>query len=577
VDAGVVVKRSLAAVFGLVAAVAVAGAGAGGCSAVLGLDDLHDRGGDGGSDASPTTDDAVGATTASKLDLLLVVDDSAAMADKAEFLAQSIGTLLTSASTLVDDIHVGVITSSLGAMGGDICGDTATSNRRAHLSRVSPQGAVVPGTDGGFLKTDNARRDLSSLVAGTALLVRGVGEQGCALEAQLESAYRFLVQPDPWSSIVVRNGIAELDGIDDELLNQRQLFLRPDSLVVVLMLTDEDDSAVDPRSFAGRGWSFENSTFPGSTTYRADGLSTTAPRATRACDASPGAPACVSCGCKSSDEACQAAKSDPSCAKTGGFYGPAEDSLNVRFSNMKRRFGVDPQFPIARYVDGFTKARVPDRTGEHSIVDGEVSGYTATRNCSNPLFAGSLPGRGGDTCALPPGVRGKELVVFALIGGVPPPLVANDPPDWTAILGADPEAYDLTGIDAHMLQSVSPREGLPTEGVDMPSDPVHGFDWYTQGNDLQYACTFPLSAARICSASDPACDCAGPTRPPLCSVSGEIRRQSRGKAYPTPRELRVVKGLGDRGLAASICPTGSGYASAVKRLAALITPKLVKP
>jgi hypothetical protein len=41
------------------------------------------------------------------------------------------------------------------------------------------------------------------------------------------------------------------------------------------------------------------------------------------------------------------------------------------------------------------------------------------------------------------------------------------------------------------------------------------------------------------------------TNPPLCQ---DADTQNRAKAYPTPRELQVVRALGDQGIAASICP-----------------------
>ena len=74
----------------------------------------------------PPTSDAVGATTASKVDILLVVDNSASMEDKAKVLSTSVGTLLRKV-VAAGDVHVGVISSSLGTMGGDVCPNTGRS------------------------------------------------------------------------------------------------------------------------------------------------------------------------------------------------------------------------------------------------------------------------------------------------------------------------------------------------------------------------------------------------------------------------------------------------------------------
>lgn len=545
-------------------------------------------------DGGPTPDggpkpkdnpDAVGATVSSKVDVLLVVDNSASMGDKAKLLAGSVGALLRKVAA-AGDVHVGVITSSLGAMGGNICANSGAQASLAHLSTNGPGGTPVAAAGSGFLSYGaGGTTDIDAFVADAAALVGGVGEGGCGLEAQLESTYRFLVQPDPWASIDVGNtNQAQYVGVDDTVLAQRKAFLRPDSLVVVVMLTDEDDSSADPRSIGGQGWSFMANQFPGSPVFRADGKTTTAPRATSACASNPGSPDCTSCGfaatCNPQDAACQKIKNDPECAKNGGYYGPTEEQLNVRFHRMKERYGIDPQFPISRYVTGFTKQRVPNRDGEHTVAGTTVSPYLDDANCTNPLFAASLPSKQGDElCNLPMGPRGKELVVFAVIGGVPETLAGANP-DWTKILGKDPAAYDYSGQDPHMIPSLGARSGLPsptsTRG-DNGTDPIHGREWDTGGNDLQFACTFALPATRACTAQDTSCDCADTTHnPPLCGAT--LGEQTRGKAYPTTRELRVVKELGDRGIAGSICPTNAalGFDGTMSTLADRLAPRLKK-
>jgi hypothetical protein len=532
--------------------------------------------------------DAVGATTSSKVDLLLVVDNSASMGDKAKVLSTSIGTLLRKVVT-AGDVHVGVISSSLGAMGGDVCQDSGKSNGFSHLSTTGPGDAPVAGAAKGFLSyAPGGSVTVDGLVADAEALVSGIGETGCGLEAQLESAYRFLVQPDPWQSVTLTNGQAQYQGVDATLLAQRKAFLRPDSLVVVVMLTDEDDSSADPRAVGGQGWAFAANQFPGSSSFRADGKTTTGPRATSACATNPASADCTSCAfaatCNSSLPECQKIKADPECQKNGGYYGPTEDQLNVRFHRMKERYGIDPQFPLSRYSDGFTKQRAASRDGEHvqtARPNGgfEIGPYLGNANCTNPLFAASLPGSAGDEiCNLPQGPRGKELVVFAVIGGVPEGLTGASP-DWTKILGTDPAAYNYSGIDPHMIQSTKPRPGLPAPSAtrgDNGTDPIHGREFDTGDDDLQFACTFALPAARTCTAANPSCDCAGSKNPPLCSTL--IGEQLRGKAYPTIRQLRVAQALGDRGIAGSICPTNAtlGYVSTMNTLADRLAPR-IKP
>lgn len=561
--------------------------------------------GDAGDDPGPAP-----LTSSSKIDVLFVVDDSASMADKAGLLADSLGTLLRRLATpsCVDaqgrvvgvsaggacasgalefapiaDAHVGVITSSLGSMGGDVCPNGGNFNRLAHLQTSGPGGAPVASAARGFLSYGaGGTADVDALVADAQALVRGVGEAGCGFEAQLEAAYRFLVQPDPWKTVSLdTRGLADLVDVDVELLQQRAAFLRPDSLVAVVMISDEDDSAVDPRALGGQGWAFEANRFPGSPIFRADSTTTTAPRGTSACAQSPGSPDCTSCAlaavCDTASAACQKIGSDPTCVSKGTYLGAAEDPLNVRFHRMKERYGIDPQFPLSRYTDGFTNAKVPSRDGEHTVQGGVVGPYVGAATCRNPLFAATLPSaRGEELCDRPRGARPADFVFFTFIGGVPGALLERGP-SWKAILGASPETYDFSGIDPHMIASTTPRPGLSapssTRG-DNGVDPMSGREWDTGGEDLQYACTFALPAPRTCASNAPSCDCGGARNPPLCGAT--LGAQVRGKAYPTTRELRVAKGLGERAVVGSICAPDAtvAYRPIMNALVDRLAPKI---
>jgi len=560
-----------------------------------GIDAGTGDGGEGTNDAGPPEDVDVPLVPASKIDLLLVVDNSASMGDKAARLSESVGTLIKAVGYL-GDLHIGVLPSSLGSMGGDVCPNEGDFNLQAHLktSGAAPNGVLA--YSGG---------DTTQVIADTQALVASVGQTGCGLEAQLESAYRFLVQPDPWTQVKLdANNQADLGApneVDATVLSQRKTFLRPDSALVVIMLTDEDDSSADPLAVGGQGWAFMARSFPGSKVFRGDPRNgTTAPRGTSACtDTSkgPGHPDCTSCGfaslCNAADPACQKIKDDPNCKELGsppragdsnegyaGYYGPTDDNLNVRFQRMKERYGIDPQYPIARYVTGFTNSRVPSRATEHAVKTAangrrEIGPYVNDPTCTNPIFAKDLPSAPGDElCSLERGTRSRELVLFAIIGGVPEKHTGASP-NWNAIVGANPDAYDFTGMDDHMRQSTVPRGTLAgpsdTRG-DNGTDPVHGREWNTNKDDLQFACTFQLSTLRNCTAQDPSCDCALAERnPPLCSAT--LGEQTRGKAYPTHRPLRVARALGERGIVGSIC-AASGYADTMSLIATRLAPKL---
>jgi hypothetical protein len=525
----------------------------------------------------------------------------------------------------VHDLHIGIVTSALGGGGSpDICvpaqNDPTHQDDKGHLinrtkpaTQGGPEGVVnnakpLDGSGGNFLawlpasnplnagKTDpNVTKyndgQQSQLNTDFTALVTGVQEHGCGLEAQLESWYRFLVQPDPYNAIVLGSGgvpQAQLQDVDATLLKMRHDFLRPDSLVAVIQLTDEEDSWSDPLWGGGYGWTTRTQNFPGGP---GGGVG---PRGTSECDApvdvnnvggtGPNNPDCQSCAFTGNKPGGGSIASDPNCTSCAGgasgcqngWYTSQQDGVNVRYTDdMKRRYGLNPQWNIQRYVDGLRLPKVPDRDNE--VHDLTAYGNT-NRNCTNPLYAQNLPD-GSDTshdtlCNLSPGSRTPDLVFYAIIGGVPNSLLYNSqgnfklnlgPDDWTKILGKDPSTYQLDGIDPHMIESVTARSGLQAPGgsYTLGTDPDNGREWNTltssAGIDMQYACTFQLPSAKDCTLPQyqGACDCTGNATstadgPPLCDTANR-NLQTRGKAYPTIRELRVAKGLGSQAVVASLC------------------------
>jgi hypothetical protein len=453
-------------------------------------------------------------------------------------------------------------------------------------------------------------------------LIIGAHFYGCGIESQLESWYRFLVQPDPYLSIAI-DSQAEWSAVDATIIQQRHDFLRPDSLVAIIDLSDENDSEIDVRSFGGQGYKFMDETFQ-------------PPRGTSACESGPGDPECTSCaygGATTSDPNCMMgpyiATNDP------GFY------INVRHVHMQQKYGIVPQFPLGRYVLGLTSPKVPDRTTEYpsgaNCYQGGIGNPacgvttnidTSKLNCTNPLFAATLP----DGSELTPaalcnsagagGQRTPGLIFYAHIGGVPHQLLLSkpgdetglcptgsnpadcpqkdtlDPSDWVNILGqgwnspptngtTNPNQYNYTGIDPHMVEGFGPRPGLVTLSTGPKpkgggSDPINGGEWVTNTTspshvlpvDREYACIFPLPAARDCSnlmdyATQEQCDCSIPGLPldavpsvcglkdpssPYAMGTNDYTTQYYAKAYPTIRELQLAELLGPQGVVSSLCP-----------------------
>jgi hypothetical protein len=604
-----------------------------------------------------------------KLDILFSIDNSASMGDKQAYLTQAIPDLINRLITpncvnantqavdgpsvldntgtascskylsgdpasqpefpAVHDMHIGIVSSSLGPRLGDQspsdgsggeCLPTATitlngttlnnhNDDQAHLLTRSsdPTLAVtappteVPLADGatcggntncptpgpvgsGFLawfpnNAANTGKDAGAGVftetSGTQLitdfsdLIAGVHEYGCGIESQLESWYRFLIQPDPYASLKLNANKAQWVGVDTTIIQERHDFLRPDSLVAVIVLTDENDSEIDVRSIGGQGYLFMSTKF-----YP--------PHGTSQCANNPADPGCTSCQLLSNPS------SDPACGTSAAptNYNSPTDwgyDLNLRHVHMQAKYGLNPQFPVTRYVNGLQSQTIPDRLGEYPVDSSgnQSANYVGNQDCTNPLFAASLPTAAqlsanvttNETTAdantlcntitvngqQKPNLgtaRSKNLIFYAIIGGVPWQLLHFDPnsdansqlsqQDWVRILGTDPDHYNYAGIDPHMVENYQPRQGSsapsfqtasllpayplpglcasggttcgtsaaetapqPPGSVTSPgtlADPYNGSEWITNVGphkdlnvDREYACIFKLQTARDCS------------------------------------------------------------------------------
>lgn len=581
-----------------------------------------------------------------KIDLLLMIDNSRSMADKQQILAAAVPDLVKGLvnpkcvdadkpedATLwefpasptdkctegkkrdfnpVLNIHIAIITSSIGGHGSDACPDAetfscsggatnTTNNDAGHLvTRSDPcSGAPVPtyAGDKGFLAWDPESKQTPpgetnigelainpttlavstmtpGLVPSLKDLVLGTGQIGCGYEAQNESWYRFLIDPDPYQTIIVESDKATPKDIDNTLLQQRADFLRPSSLLAIIGLTDENDCSIKEYGQFYYAAQQRDRANPNKNFYL--------PKARSECATNPNDKCCRSCG--QDQTGCPA---DPNC--DGSSLDAKTDDVNLRCFDQKRRFGIDFLYPTDRYVTGLTQTLVPNRAGEM---------------VPNPIFSDLNPSDEDSN------IRDAGLVFLAYIVGVPwqdiarqdmngnPDLLAgldakgnpvggfktaaelsaedaNGESVWKKIIG-DPANY-IPPADPLMIESTAPRMGTnPFTGdaiapTTAPADtnPINGHE-YTPNtdmgvqkwpDDLQYACIFKLPTARDCS--DPnlvSCDCHDPLNDnPLCepdtSKAGNPRTlQVRAKAYPGIRELSLIKEIGTQGIVGSICP-----------------------
>ncbi len=519
------------------------------------------------SSSSGSGDPPIAEPAVNGVDLVLVVDNSISMADKQALLAPSIARLLSdlvnppcmssdgvpvssqpasgsdacpAGSTRkmppVENLHLGVISSSLGALGGEICdgaaqGDPST-NDRAHLVTRRAGGGTVPTyQDLGYLAWDPngelsppGESDFAALVEKATDLVTGVGEVGCGYEMPLEATARFLVDPAPYEQLELdASGATTAVGIDETLLAQRAAFLRPDSLVAVVLLSDENDCSID----VGKQPGFVLGTSP-------------LFRARAECAADPNDACCASCGMATPDGCAE----DPICA-SNPMLSQAEDPINLRCFDQKRRFGFDFKYPTERYTRAFSDAIIDPTRSTLEAIDGS--------GVDNPLFAG--------------GQRLPKHVLLTTIVGVPWQALAQDPTDpssalkSTATMESDGTWAHLLGAsggrptDPFMIESTAPRTGTSPatgESVSAPNS-INGGDRQLalSDGDLEYVCTFaletPADGGDCAACEGDVCD------NPICAGTTQIG----AKAYPGARQLDIVRSLGDRGIAASICAPGA--------------------
>jgi len=570
--------------------------------------------------------DEIRQTAVDKIDLLFMIDNSISMADKQAILADAVPLLVERLITPIcvrpcaakdnctpaqekdgivvggnanamgqcamgapefnpiKDIHVGVITSSLGSHGAtgakDVC-VSAEDNDHAHLLGSLRTGLTSYDTNG-FLKWDTTKpakytpagdSDGPTFSKKFTDMVKSSGEHGCGYEASLEAWYRFLIDPEPPGTITVgADSKAVVQDIDATVLAQRAAFLRPDSLVAVVMLSDENDCSIQDE---GYGW----------LTARANPMY----RSTSQCAANPNDKCCQSCAETGTKDGCPPVAGDAECTK-GTTLAAVDDDLNLRCWQQKRRFGFELLHPTTRYSSGLRDSIIYNRRGEP---------------VGNPLFAAS----NGKT------PRDKGLVFLAGIIGVPWQDIADQDSltgaglryltegemesagRWDVILGTtNVGTFDppIAPTDPLMLEQPDARSGMnpitmaplkPATSTNPQDNPINGHEQANMGNrDLQYACIFPLGTPLKCDdaamTADKGCDCFAEDavyNRPLCQPPGGGPAgitQSFAKAYPGTRHLQVLKEFKDNSIVASICPkivddktkADYGYNPAVKAI-----------
>lgn len=579
--------------------------------------------GNGGSGGSTSVTPEPVATR--QVDLLLVIDNSLSMADKQDLLAQALPELLAQlANPLcidaagaaqappapgqecpegqrrqfdpVTDLNLGIISSSLADGGANVaCPVEGLPRHRpgaadmAHLIGSLPRGQGLGANAQGFLEW-RAGQDIEQLGLRAQQLLRAVGDEGCGWEATLESWYRFLVDPEPYRSLVrepcpgsssaAPNCVSQesVDGraaVDETLLAQRAAFLRPGSLLSIVILSDENDCSFRVGAQDWTMWAIDEvpSMYRGSSLCASD--------ANHRC--------CYSCGLPPPD-GCDA---DPVCGEDvtdrAARLPPEEDGLNLRCYEQQRRFGRDALYPVERYHNALTQ-----RTLCKGAPDLALEGCAAAEVVDNPLFAG--------------GRRPESVLLTALVGvpwqslrsgvdatGAPlsgdalrfksaAELGAPADTTWSNILGS-PGVRWRPAVEGHPERASVPptppllpqmvETPLPRPGV-TPGNALNGREYDTTEpttqyiTALQYACIFPLPEPIDCltrdrNAGDP-CGCyAEANDSPICEqqpgASAVTTTQWWAPAYPGLRHLDLLQRQGNGGVLTSVCPRNTSEPS----------------
>ena len=573
-------------------------------------------------------------TGVDKIDLLFMIDNSISMADKQRILAESVpvlvqrlidpicvdddgnptgGTAATGCGqnqaefSPIKNIHIGVITSSLGNHGGDVCvTDPAEMPPRNLNDQAQLVPSVRPGVysyqNYGFLAWDPRmgaeiplpdphpgkgmnETNPTQFVTDFTTHVTATGERGCGYEASLEAWYRFLIDPEPINQVTLdANGQFSVRGpVNPVVLEQRSRFLRPDSLLAIIMLTDENDCSINDEN-GQQGWLV--------------GRRTAMPRASDACSR-PDDPniyrCCIPCvlldapgwqpesGCSyGGDVACN---TPPAMDGSGGHYlTTLEDSTNLRCYQQVRRFGMNLLYSWQRYVDALTQPRISLRSPSTEEVTNPIytpgADGTPAREPGLVFLAGII-GVPWQDIATPETLQGRALRYIPAPNMTAPLDAMGNPAGpnrWDVILG-DPDV-GRQPTDPFMIETIGAVGGTPVPGeaqrsganpivptatITPPGGTPNAINGTEQNivnrDDLQYACIFDLVPDVACNTGNQdGCDCNAGTEEaynrPLCDygAAGMDGTQTHAKAYPGTRHLQVLKGYGANSIVASICP-----------------------
>jgi hypothetical protein len=158
-----------------------------------------------------------------KLDLLFMIDDSPSMEEEQSNLARNFPLLIDALHGMTGgfpDLHLGVVSSDLGAGNSAYSGPCGTANGDRGVLQVR-DGCGLDPAKGRYLvaPVDGSPANFTGDLADVFACLASLGTMGCGFEHQLQSV-----------RLALSGFVGENDG-----------FLRPDAHLAVVFITDEDD------------------------------------------------------------------------------------------------------------------------------------------------------------------------------------------------------------------------------------------------------------------------------------------------------------------------------------------------
>ena len=165
------------------------------------------------------------------VDILFLIDDSSSMGLVQNKLLQDFATFANTLQTLeggMPDVHIGVISSDMGAGDGTVAGCDSTGGKKGILQYTARGTCTATKLNAGarYISNIGGVANYTGALEDVFRCIGALGESGCGFEHQFAAILRAL-------------------GADDQPAPaENQGFLRADANLAIVMLTNEDDCSV---------------------------------------------------------------------------------------------------------------------------------------------------------------------------------------------------------------------------------------------------------------------------------------------------------------------------------------------